>query len=196
MNSSIVQLLAFKKLNGDNYATWKSNLNKILVIVDLRFFLNEERPQALASNANHRWVKANEKAHIYILASMSNVLTKKHESLAHAKEIMDSLREMFGQPSLPLRHEAIKHAYTKRMKERTSVKEHVLDIMMHFNIVEVNGSRINEVKGKKWKQMKKKGKGEDFTNEEERERGRLPRIARERKLRKVNITTATKTSIG
>ncbi|KAA0041767.1 gag/pol protein [Cucumis melo var. makuwa] len=69
---------------------------------------------------------------------MSDVLAKKHESLATTKEIMDSLREMFSQPSWSLRHEAIKYIYTKKMKEGTSVREHVLDMMMHFNIAETN----------------------------------------------------------
>ncbi|KAA0043451.1 gag/pol protein [Cucumis melo var. makuwa] len=151
MNSSIVQLLASKKLNDDNYAAWKSNLNTILVVDDLRFVLTEECPQTLASNANRtsreaydRWIKANEKAHVYILASMSDVLAKKHESLATAKEIMDSLKGMFGQPEWSLRHEVIKYIYTKLMKEGISVREHVLDMMMHFNIAEVNGSAIDE----------------------------------------------------
>ncbi|KAA0032130.1 gag/pol protein [Cucumis melo var. makuwa] len=75
---------------------------------------------------------------------MSDVLAKKHESLAMAKEIMDSLREMFGQPSWSLRHEAIKYIYTKQMKEGTSVREHVVDMIVHFNIAKVNGSPINE----------------------------------------------------
>ncbi|XP_038882358.1 uncharacterized protein LOC120073622 [Benincasa hispida] len=151
MNSSIIQLLTSEKLNGDNYSAWKSNLNTILVVDDLRFVLTEECPQAPTSNANRtvreaydRWVKANEKARIYILASMSDVLAKKHESLATAKEIIDSLRELFGQPSWSLRHEAIKHIYTKRMKEGTSVREHVLDMMMYFNIAEANGGPIDE----------------------------------------------------
>ncbi|KAA0039126.1 gag/pol protein [Cucumis melo var. makuwa] len=81
---------------------------------------------------------ANEKTHVCILANIYDVLAKKHESLATAKEIMDSLREMFGQPSWSLRHEAIKHIYTKRMKEETSIREHVLDMVMHFNIAKVN----------------------------------------------------------
>ncbi|XP_038891685.1 uncharacterized protein LOC120081079 [Benincasa hispida] len=151
MNSLIIQLLASEKLNGDNYSAWKSNLNTILIVDDLRFVLSEECPQAPASNANRtvreaydRWVKANEKACVYILASMSDVLAKKHESLATAKEIIDSLREMFGQLSWSLRHEAIKHIYTKRMKEGTSVREHVLDMMMYFNIAKVNGGPIDE----------------------------------------------------
>ncbi|KAA0052889.1 gag/pol protein [Cucumis melo var. makuwa] len=57
---------------------------------------------------------------------------------------MDSLRAMFGQPEWSLRHEIIKYIYTKRMKEGTSIRERVLDMMMHFNIPEVNGGAINE----------------------------------------------------
>ncbi|TYK23424.1 gag/pol protein [Cucumis melo var. makuwa] len=151
MNSSIVQLLASEKLNDDNYAAWKSNLNTILVVDDLRFFLTEECPQTPASNTNRarleaydRWIKANEKARVYILASMSDVLAKKHESLATPKEIMDSLKGMFGQPEWFLRHEAIKYIYTKRMKEGTFVREHVPDMMMHFNIAEINRGAIDE----------------------------------------------------
>ena len=76
---------------------------------------------------------------------MFDNLANKHESLAMTKEIMDSLKEMFGQPKWSLRHEAVKYIYTKRMKEGTSVREHVLDMMMHFNIAEVNGGPIEDV---------------------------------------------------
>ncbi|KAA0054770.1 gag/pol protein [Cucumis melo var. makuwa] len=75
---------------------------------------------------------------------MSDVLAKKHESLVTTKEIMDSLKGMFGQPDWSLRHEVIKYIYTKRMKKGTSVREHVLDMMMHFNIAEVNGGAIDD----------------------------------------------------
>ncbi|TYK05033.1 gag/pol protein [Cucumis melo var. makuwa] len=151
MNSSIVQLLAFEKLNGDNYATWKLNLNTILMVDDLRFALTEECPQTPTLIANRtsqeaydRWIKVDEKVRVYILASMFDVLTKKHESLATAKEIMDSLKGMLGQVEWSIRQEAIKYIYTERMKKGTSVKEHVLDMMMHFNIAEVNGGAIDE----------------------------------------------------
>ncbi|TYJ96904.1 gag/pol protein [Cucumis melo var. makuwa] len=75
---------------------------------------------------------------------MSDVLAKKHESLSMTKEIMDSLREMFSQPSWSLRHKVVKYIYTKKMKEGTSVREHVRDMMMYLNIAEVNDSPINE----------------------------------------------------
>ncbi|KAA0032954.1 gag/pol protein [Cucumis melo var. makuwa] len=111
----------------------------------------EECPQTPASNANRtgretydRWVKANEKACVYILANMTDVLANKHKFLAIAKEIMDALKEIFGQPEWSLRHEAIKYIYTKRMKKGTFVREHVLDMMIHFNIAEVNGGAIDE----------------------------------------------------
>ena len=103
MTNSIVQLLASEKLNGDNYNTWKSNLNTILVIDDLKFVLTEECPSNLSSNANQtvrdtydRWIKANEKARVYILASISDVLAKKHDVMGTTKEIMESLKGMFG----------------------------------------------------------------------------------------------------
>ncbi|KAA0064270.1 gag/pol protein [Cucumis melo var. makuwa] len=165
MNSSIVQLLASKKLNGDNYAAWKSNLNTILVVDDLRFVLTEKCPQTPASNANRasrevydRWIKENEKTCLYILASMSDVLAKKHKSLATAKEIMDSLKGMFGQPEWSLTHEAIKYIYTKHMKKGTSVREHVLDMMMHFNIAEVNGGAIDKANQIEKKEKRKTSK--------------------------------------
>ena len=52
ISSSIVKLLASEKLNDDNYATRKSNLNTILANDDLRFVLIEECPLNLSSNAN------------------------------------------------------------------------------------------------------------------------------------------------
>ena len=89
-------------------------------------------------------MKANEKDRVYILTSMSDVLANKHKSLAKTKEIMDSLREMFGQLEWSLRQEAIKYIYTKCMKKGTSVREHVLNMVMHFNITEVNGGTTDE----------------------------------------------------
>ncbi|XP_038877369.1 uncharacterized protein LOC120069658 [Benincasa hispida] len=151
MASLLVQLLASDKLTGDNYATWKSNLNTILVIDDLRFVLIEDGPPIPSSNANRtvwesydRWTKANEKACVYILANVSDVLVKKRKSINTAKEIMESLREMFRQSSFSLRHDAIKYVYKCRMKERASVNEHVMDMMVHFNVVEVNRVVVDE----------------------------------------------------
>ena len=102
MSSSLLELLKNKKLIDKNYAMWKSNLNMILVIDDPRFVLMEECPPSRTQNASQsvrdaydHWTKANDKAHVYILVSMSDILTKKHEIMVTARQIMDSLREMF-----------------------------------------------------------------------------------------------------
>ncbi|KAA0049625.1 DNA-binding protein HEXBP-like [Cucumis melo var. makuwa] len=58
----------------------------ILVIVDLLFVLMEECPpfptkyaSQSVRDAYDRWIKANDKARLHILASMSDILSKKHE---------------------------------------------------------------------------------------------------------------------
>ncbi|TYK02840.1 gag/pol protein [Cucumis melo var. makuwa] len=120
MSSSIIALLKKDQLTGENYATWKSKLNMILVIVDLSFVLMEECPPFPTKHASQsvrdaydRWTKANDKARLHILASMSDILSKKHEIMVTARQIMDSLREMFGQPSIQIKQEA-NVAHSKR----------------------------------------------------------------------------------
>ena len=51
---------------------------------------------------------------------------------------------MFGQPSEQKRHEAVRSAMLARMKEGTSVREHVLNMMSYFNTAEINGRAIDE----------------------------------------------------
>ena len=52
----------------------------------------EECPHFLSQNASQsvkdaydRWTKANDKAHLYILASMFDILSKKHEIMVTAR---------------------------------------------------------------------------------------------------------------
>ena len=61
-----------------------------------------------------------------------------------AHEIMGSMWEMFGQSSSQLKHDALKFIFNARMKEGTSVREHFLNMMIHFNVVEMNESVIDE----------------------------------------------------
>ena len=110
MSSSIIALLKKDQLTGEIYATWKSKLNMIIVIANVRFVLMEECPPFPTKHASQsvrdaydRWTKANDKARLHILASMSDILSKKHEIMVTARQIMDSLREMFGQPSIQIK---------------------------------------------------------------------------------------------
>ncbi|EXB35424.1 hypothetical protein L484_009341 [Morus notabilis] len=52
MSNHIITLLATEKLDGDNYAKWKSNMNILLVCEDYKFVLVEECPQEPAANAS------------------------------------------------------------------------------------------------------------------------------------------------
>ena len=65
MSYSIIQLLKNGKLTGKNYATWKSNLNKVLVNNALHFVLMKECLPSPAQNASqnvrdvdNHWTKA------------------------------------------------------------------------------------------------------------------------------------------
>ncbi|KAA0042123.1 gag/pol protein [Cucumis melo var. makuwa] len=122
----------------------------ILVIADLRFVLMEECPfptqnaSQSVKDAYDHWTKANDKACLYILASMSDILSKKLEIMVTARQIMDSLREIFGQSSIQIKQEAIKYVYNVRMKEDQSIREHVLNMIVNFNVVEMNGAVFDE----------------------------------------------------
>ncbi|TYK25814.1 gag/pol protein [Cucumis melo var. makuwa] len=121
MTSATLNMLATDKLNGNNYASWKNTINTVL-IDDLRFVLVEECPQVPTANAtrtaqeaHERWAKANEKT-----------------------------RKMFGQASYQIKHDALKYIYNARMNEGASVREHVLNMMVHFSVAEMNVVVINE----------------------------------------------------
>ena len=51
---------------------------------------------------------------------------------------------MFGQPSSQIRHKAFKYVYNARMKEGQAMREHVLDLMVQFNVAEMNGVIIDK----------------------------------------------------
>ena len=133
MSNPILSLLATEKLTGDNFAKWKKNMNIILVLDNLKFVLMEECPLEPAVNANktikdayENWIRANEKAHCYLLATMSDVLNTKYEKTETIYEIMESLQGMFGKPSDQTKHEAVNKVMNYKMKAGTPVREHML----------------------------------------------------------------------
>ncbi|XP_038904302.1 uncharacterized protein LOC120090657 [Benincasa hispida] len=140
MSNLIIQLLASDKFSDEGYSNWKSNINTILVVVDLR------------------WVRASEKSRAYILTSIYDVLNKKHEVMPIAHEIMASLQEMFGQPSSSVRHKAIKYVYVTRMKDGTNIREYVLDMMVHFSVAKAHRMMIDETSQTHQSMMKLKEK--------------------------------------
>ncbi|XP_038887210.1 uncharacterized protein LOC120077399 [Benincasa hispida] len=87
--------------------------------------------------------RPNENTRAYILASLNDVLAKKREPMVTTCEIMKSLSRMFRQPFAQLKHDTLKFIFNSKMKEGTFV--HVLHMMVHFNVAEMDGSRIDVV---------------------------------------------------
>ncbi|WKA05324.1 hypothetical protein VitviT2T_023298 [Vitis vinifera] len=126
-------------------------MNILLINENYHFVLKEDCPPVPPANASkavseeyNRWIIANNKACSYLLAAMNEVLRTKHEGLETASEIMESLQQMFGRPSEQARHEAVKAVMNSKMKNGSSVCEHVLKLIHHFNEVEINGAKIDE----------------------------------------------------
>ncbi|XP_047942724.1 uncharacterized protein LOC125189495 [Salvia hispanica] len=95
-------------------------------------------PQALR-DAHRRWHKANEMAKCYMLASMSSVLKHQHSAMETAAVIMTNLVNLFGTQNRTVKSQAFRGIMTKTMKEGSSVRQHVLEMMSHLNQIEVLG---------------------------------------------------------
>ncbi|XP_019230104.1 PREDICTED: uncharacterized protein LOC109211059 [Nicotiana attenuata] len=90
------------KLESLNYVDWKQNLDIVLIAEQYKFVLDEvcpEKPRDDATDdeqkAYQKWVKADEMAQCYISESMS-VLQHQHQSMESAYDILENLKEMFG----------------------------------------------------------------------------------------------------
>ncbi|KAL6327213.1 hypothetical protein AAG906_015252 [Vitis piasezkii] len=145
MSNPIFSLLVSQVLTGENFVKWKSNMNILLINENYHFVLKEDSnaSKAVSEEYNH-WIIANNKARCYLLAAMNEVLRTKHEGHETASEIMESLQQMFGRPSEQARHEAVKAVMNSKMKNGSSVREHVLKMIYHFNEAKINGAKIDE----------------------------------------------------
>ena len=74
-------ILNQNKLNGQNYVDWKRNLDIVLTADGHKFVLTTPKPSEPTPDTSKedkenfdKWVKANDMAKCYILASVSNVI--------------------------------------------------------------------------------------------------------------------------
>ncbi|KAH0781727.1 hypothetical protein KY290_001325 [Solanum tuberosum] len=143
-------ILNQNKLEGPNYVDWKRNLDIVITSEGYKFVLVEECPIKSADptdeevQAYDKWVKADEMARCYILASMENVLQYQHQSITFAYDMLASLKEMFGEQNRAAKQTAMKSLLTTKMAEGSSVREHVLKLMNYLNELEILGAEINK----------------------------------------------------
>ncbi|XP_074556263.1 uncharacterized protein LOC141812121 [Curcuma longa] len=143
-------ILKENKLTGPNYIDWKRNLDIVLTAEEYKFVLLQECPSLPDKDAteeeierHRKWMKADEMARCYILASMSNVLQHQHQAMPTAYDMMLNLKELFGHQNRAARQEAMRNLMTTTMKEGTPVREHILKMMAHLNEIEVLGGEID-----------------------------------------------------
>ncbi|MCQ7012838.1 DDE-type integrase/transposase/recombinase, partial [Clostridioides difficile] len=143
-------ILKENKLTGPNYIDWKRNLDIVLTAEGYKYVLTEVCPDKPREGSGEeeggaysKWVKADEMARCYILASMSNVLQHQHQSMATAYDMMLNLKELFGHQSRAARQEAMRKLMTTKMAEGTPVRDHALNMMALLNEIEVQGGEID-----------------------------------------------------
>ena len=129
------------KLTGDNYKEWKRNLMLVLTCEKYKFVLQDKCP-ANNCEARTKWKDANDVAKCYIIGSISASLQSQHEGLATAKEIMESLEQMFGGQETLARQTAIANIMNSKMKPGTPVKDHMIKLMGYFAEAKDNGASL------------------------------------------------------
>ena len=94
-------ILNQNKLNEQNYVDWKRNLDIVLTAEGYKYVLTTPKPSEPTPDSSdedkekfEKWVKANDMAKCYILASVSNVIQHQHQFYTVASDIMFSLKEM------------------------------------------------------------------------------------------------------
>ncbi|KAM3222097.1 hypothetical protein P3L10_021367 [Capsicum annuum] len=80
----------------------------------------------------------------YIFASMKNVLRHQYQSMTTIYDMLESLKEMFGEQNCVAKQTAMKALLTMKMVEGTSVREHVLKIISLLNKMEILGAVIDK----------------------------------------------------
>ena len=146
----ISTILGQNKLEGSNYVDWRRNLDIVLTAEEYKFVLNEEcplKPNDQSSDedklAYQKWCKADEMARCYIMASMSNVLQHQHQAMLSAFEILENLKQMFGDQGRSAKQTAMRTLMNTKMVEGTLVRDHVLKMIGLLNELEVLGAKID-----------------------------------------------------
>ncbi|XP_057954095.1 uncharacterized protein LOC131148409 [Malania oleifera] len=126
----LVVILKENKLVEPNYIDWKRNLNIILTVEEYKYVLVEVCPQKPSERATdeetqayRKWIKADEMVRCYILASMSNVLQHQHQFMPSSDDIMQNLKEMFGDQNRVARQ--TEGTYEYYYGKRDLVRDHV-----------------------------------------------------------------------
>ncbi|XP_024016971.1 uncharacterized protein LOC112090284 [Morus notabilis] len=145
--SPIVQILSTSKLVGENYVDWKCNLYIMLTVDKHKHVLTTPCPLEPIEESTQKerdaytsWMRFDEIARCYILASISNVLQQQHRNMLMAADMIYSIAEMFGSQGRQAKQAAVRNFMNCRMKSGTPVRDHKLLIISHLNEMELMGA--------------------------------------------------------
>lgn len=143
-------ILSSNKLEGENYIDWKRNLDIVLTVEKHKYVLTTPCPPVPAANArqaekdaHEAWLRSDEVAKCYCLASMSNVLQQSHKEYDTTFDLLNNLHEMFGGHGRQARQQAVRKFMNCRQKAGTPVRDHMLTVMGHLNEMDILGSEID-----------------------------------------------------
>nr|XP_018625884.1 uncharacterized protein LOC104094982 [Nicotiana tomentosiformis] len=75
---------------------------------------------------------------------MANILQHHHQSMGSTYDMLESLKEMFGEQNRAAKKTAMKAPLNTKMAEGSSVRDHVLMMMSLLNELEVLGAVIDK----------------------------------------------------
>nr|XP_016440244.1 PREDICTED: uncharacterized protein LOC107766047 [Nicotiana tabacum] len=138
-----------KAFGGHSHKSW--NLDIVLTAEGYKFVITEECPKKPDEDATDdqvkaydKWVKDDEIARCYILASMANVLQHQHQSMRSSYDMLESIKEMFGEQNSAAKQTAMKALLNTKIAEGSSVRDHILKMMGLLNELEVLGAVIDK----------------------------------------------------
>ena len=138
------------RLDGTNYVSWKRNLNIVLTCEGIIWVTLESLHVAPTESsipeerANYEaWRKDDEKARMYILASLNEVMQSQHQSVSTSSAMLLSLQEMFGVQSRSTKQMVMKQIMNTIMSKGTSVRGHIIKMIGLFNEVRDIGVEID-----------------------------------------------------
>ena len=134
----LASILFNNRLDGTNYVSWKRNLNIVLTCEGIIWVTLESLHATESSTPEERanyeaWRKDDEKARMYILASLNEVLQSQHQSMSTSSAMLLSLQEMFGVHSRSAKQTVMKQIMNTRMSEGTPVRDHMIKMIRLFN---------------------------------------------------------------
>ena len=139
-------VLEQNKLDGKNYHDWFRNLKIVLDSEHKTYVLNGPPPEEVPDDSTEaeietvrKWKEDDIQARCLMLANMTPQLQRQHESMQHASEIHQHLKDLFQVADRSLRYTIASELYGRKLREGGDVLEHGLKMIEGIERLEAFG---------------------------------------------------------